>query len=236
MYKLFKNKKIDKENYQKEKGFTMAELIVVIGIFTILTAVTVFNYGRFNNNIIMTNMAYEIALSIREAQVYSLGVRGSDNKFDTRYGVYFNVGNTGEGSQDFVFFADRNSSGKCEIDDRDENSDTCSINACIDGANNECENLNTLTRGINITEICVSETGNPIQLDEEQPNFGECVYSPVTEAAITFQRPNPNAFVSDISTNTEFKNAAIIIEANNDAKRAIYIRENGQISVEFINN
>jgi len=214
----------------------MAELVVVMAIFGILTSVTVYNYGKFNANIIMTNMAYEVALAVREAQVFSLGVRGSDGNFDTRYGVYFNIGSEA-GSQNFVFFADRDSNGKCEDKSNPSNISDCSIIECVAGS--ECEQLNSLTRGIDITKLCVSEAGSiPMVFDGDISSVGEC--SPdgveISEAAITFERPNPDALILNAQNEDSYRNIAILIEENNGAKRAIYIRENGQISVEFINN
>ena len=221
MFKLLKNKKISTKS-----GFTMAELIMVMAIFSILTAVTVWNYGKFNNNIIMTNMAYEIALSVREAQVFSLGVRGSSTNFDTRYGVYFNS-DPSANPQNFVFFADRNSNGTCE-----DGANMCSIDECISGS--ECEQLNSLTRGIEVSRVCVSDAGDiPMDFDT-----GDCSADGdlINEAAVTFERPNPDAFVYDIDNNQTFRNIAVLIESGSGAKRAIYIRENGQISVEFVIN
>jgi prepilin-type N-terminal cleavage/methylation domain-containing protein len=232
MFNLFKNKKIaNQKKSSQKKGFTMMELVVVMAIFGILTSITVYNYGKFNGNIIMTNMAYEIALSVREAQVYSLGVRGSDGNFDTRYGIYFNINN----SQNFVFFADRIGNKICEINE--ETGDACSIEVCDDESKNECETLNTLTRGINIVKICGSVVGvEPMDFETGNCSSGA---SNMNVATITFERPNPDAFVYNMDSGAiaeELRNISVLIEANNGAKRAVYIRENGQISVEFINN
>jgi len=72
------------------RGFTLIELMVVSAIFVILSAVVLANHGRFGNLIVLQNLAHEIALSIRQAQVYGISVQryGAD-EFDVGYGVYF---------------------------------------------------------------------------------------------------------------------------------------------------
>ena len=227
---------------KNKKGFTIVEMLVVMGIFSILTAVTVWNYGKFNNSIILTNMAYEIALEIREAQVFSLGVRGANsgggiyNDFDTRYGVLFE-----EGEKNFIFFTDLNNNGKCDIDPDDANSDDCLITECT--SESECQSIKTLTRGTIVSRICASEFGDPMNLsDSDDPDFSQCSDTATAEekdsVAITFSRPNPDAFIYDIgeSDPDTYKNASILIESNDSSRRAIDIRENGQISVKFVNN
>ncbi len=45
------------------------------------------NHERFNSSILLDSLAYDIALSIREAQVYGLSVRGINADFQVGYGV-----------------------------------------------------------------------------------------------------------------------------------------------------
>jgi len=80
----------------KKAGFTMIELLVVLGIFAAIMAVALFNQAGLNSSILLTNLAYETALAVREAQTYGIGVRASGSSgtdFDKGYGVYFDVSN-----------------------------------------------------------------------------------------------------------------------------------------------
>ncbi len=56
-------------------GFTIVELIVVVGIFSLIMAVALWNQKELSNNILITNLSYEIALAVRETQSYGIGVR-----------------------------------------------------------------------------------------------------------------------------------------------------------------
>jgi prepilin-type N-terminal cleavage/methylation domain-containing protein len=78
------------------RGFTLVELLVSISIFSVITAVAVFNHARFNGTIVLTNLAYEVALSVRQAQFYGIVVRQTTadaTKFDSGYGVHFDLAN-----------------------------------------------------------------------------------------------------------------------------------------------
>lgn len=95
---FYKKTKKEKGN----RGFTLLELLAVIAIIGILTVISVGNYGKFTNDVVLTNMAYELALSIREAQVYGIAVtnQGGDS-FDNRYGISFN-----EDQSEYFLFVD----------------------------------------------------------------------------------------------------------------------------------
>lgn len=57
---------------QKNKGFTIIEFIVVLVIFSIMSGITLFNYNGYRAKIEQTNVAQDIGLTIRQAQVYGL--------------------------------------------------------------------------------------------------------------------------------------------------------------------
>ncbi len=74
----------------KQQGFTLVELLVSIAIFSVITTVAVFGNAQFNGSVLLTNLAYEIALSIRQAQYYGISVRqNSSASFNSGYGVDF---------------------------------------------------------------------------------------------------------------------------------------------------
>ncbi len=57
------------------RGFTLIEMVICVAIIGILTAIMIPNYGAFDSTALLESEAYEIATSIREAQVYSLSAR-----------------------------------------------------------------------------------------------------------------------------------------------------------------
>ncbi|HMP67538.1 MAG TPA: type II secretion system protein [Candidatus Paceibacterota bacterium] len=244
-------------NYYQNRGFTLLEMLLVIGIFGILTSVVIFNYGNFNKNVIMSNLAYEVALEIRQAQVFSLGTRASgDNSgdgvrdaFDTRYGVYFNTGQSG-GDRSFVSFADfypvnnnvTDDSGikvvsgdnRCDGDTGGTSYLPCSVSSCT----GECRQISTLTLGISIDKLCISNAADdPVNLET-----GECNDSEIDDLAITFARPYTDAFMTtDDPVFAEVPiegpyNAGIVMKSTAGSQRAVIVKSTGQISVEFINN
>src|SRR3989344_1527823 len=66
-------------------GFTLIELVVVTAIIVVINA-------RFGGVVQLENLAYDIALSIRQAQVYGISVqRLGATTFSAGYGVHFNT-------------------------------------------------------------------------------------------------------------------------------------------------
>src|SRR3569623_492425 len=96
------------------RGFTLIELLVVISIMLILTSVFVLRQQRFNSSTLLRSLAYSIALSVRQAQVYGTSIRESSiGAFDANtsakaYDVYFSSGSTGS----YILFADNNNNGQ----------------------------------------------------------------------------------------------------------------------------
>jgi type II secretory pathway pseudopilin PulG len=78
---------------QNSLGFSLVEMMVVVAIFFIITAVTLANLPDFQNKTSMDLVAQDVALTIRTAQVYSTATRRSElvintgNQFPS-YGMY----------------------------------------------------------------------------------------------------------------------------------------------------
>ncbi len=86
-------------------GFTLIEVLIATAIFAIIASALIGQNRVFQSNVETGNLAYEIALAIREAQVLGLGVRQFGGAFTEAYGIHFEEPNVN--SLSFVLFLDR---------------------------------------------------------------------------------------------------------------------------------
>ncbi len=208
------------------KGFTLVELIISIGIFAFMTALLVVKYGNFNQSVLLTNLAYDVALTLRTAQTYGLSVKQvttaptvtgtatptPGQTFKTAYGVNFNSQyNITCGSYNltkFVMFGDTDLNGVF-------NDPAC--NEPVVGSYN-------LRRGATVDTICIVSNSDP-----------ECSY--YLSVNITFKRPDPDAIICpeglDNSTGDcePFVYAKITIRDPGGERRSVIVRKNGNIDV-----
>lgn len=56
----------------KEQGFSLPELIVIIALFALMSGVTAFNHTDFQRTLKTSAVAHDIGVSIRQAQVYGI--------------------------------------------------------------------------------------------------------------------------------------------------------------------
>ena len=77
-------------------------MLVSLAILTILSAVLLSSHASFSNSIIITNAAYDVALSLRNAEGYGIGSRGYGAVVNTGYGLDF----TPTTPTSYRFFAD----------------------------------------------------------------------------------------------------------------------------------
>ncbi len=190
------------------RAFTLIELVVSIAIFALMTALVVVKYGNFNQSVLLTNLAYDVALTVRTAQTYGLSVKSTsgDDPFKYGYGVHFS---TDAGSDaEMILYADF-----------DEN------NRFTENTNEEV-NIYTIKRGAVISDLCIGTES----MCASGVSGGESIVD------ITFKRPDPNAQIlgdDNCGGPSCFKKyARIIVQATDGSTRAVSVRENGQISVE----
>lgn len=188
---------------QSKRGFTLIEMIVVVGIFSFITAIVLANNSKFNGDILITNLAYEIALTIRQAQVFGLSVRefavGGVSEFNVGYGVYFSSGTTGS----FVFYADRNRNNQYD--------------------SGELVETFTLGHGNFIKRLCaVTGAGARRCSDTGDINW----------LSVTFLRPLPDATIKTSNPSESYASAEVHVSSPQGKERTVLSGVTGQISVQ----
>ena len=200
----------------RSSGFTLIELMVSIGIFIFLTALVVANYGSFNDDSLLTSMAYDVALAMRDAQSYGLNVQAfnSGNTFNYPYGMDF----TSSNSTQMTLFADAYpSNGNNSYGDGVYNA----------SSGDSAITVYTFARGGSIKCLYVSNSTLPTIC----PTTGNTI----TSVDITFKRPNPNAIIraNGDPTGSPYAYAEIQIQnATKTSTRSIIVNETGEIAVQ----
>lgn len=199
----------------KQAGFTLTELMVVITIATILMTALIFKQNNWNDRLSVTTQTYDLALMIRQAQIYSLGVReyqmGSGDKFNIGYGVAVGV----LAPNQYTFFAD----------------------ADKDLKNDAGETLETkiFTRGVTVQKVC----GTVAFFGEVCSND---FLSFVRRIDISFFRPEVSAKAKFLDSNqneimifgTPVYNfpAKIYLRSTGGKISSVTIEANGQVSIQ----
>ena len=203
-------------------GFTLIELIVAIAIFLIITMIVTYNYNAFNAGLIVTNTAYDVALGIRQAQVYGVSAKNTTLNFTNfhpvPYGIHFDLGSNNK----FTLFSDENS------------------NFIYDSAASGSSNLNAdpdvedlaFTSNYKISDLCVLVSGT-YSCGASGGGF--------STLDVSFLRPDPDAHFrtctndsscSPCADDVTCSAARIFILAPSGEEKMITVNSTGQISVE----
>ncbi len=184
-----------------KKGFTLVELLVSISIFMIITIMAVVNHSQFNSTILLTNLAYEIGLSIRQAQVYGITVKqtsASPIQFNSGYGIHFDLQTD---PKTYVLFEDVKPSGS-QAD-----------HVYSQGTDDDVETFH-IQKGNSISGIYID---------------GVTTSQPVVD--ISFIRPNPDAYIIVSGDVNRHSKAEICLKSPQGTKRKVVVESTGQISV-----
>jgi type II secretory pathway pseudopilin PulG len=92
-------------------GFTVLEMIIVMGIMLTMVSLVLANYPSFNERLGVRQAAEEIASSGRQVQAYGLGVKefGKGSGAFPGYGLHFSrFASADVPATSYIFFADNN--------------------------------------------------------------------------------------------------------------------------------
>ena len=184
----------------------------------ILTSIFLLRQQRFNSSTLLRSLAYSVALSVRQAQVYGTSIRESSvGAFDTNasaraYGVYFTSGS----SNSYILFADTNSDGQYTVGE--------SVQAF------------SISSGYSISKFCATISGGAERcyIADDPGN------STITNFTVIFKRPNPDScFATSVSANAcqtgatpseTYASGYVQLKSGTDT-RSVSMTLSGQISV-----
>ena len=182
-------------------------------IMVVITSVVLVSNGRFGGVVQLENFTYDVALSIRQAQVYGISVaRFGANTFAAGFGTHFDISS----ANTYAVF-----------------SDSLTENGLYDCSNptnptpDNCElvETTTMTGGYYIQDLCTTP-----------PNGTENCEG-ITKVDIVFIRPEPDAWISVSDTPCVLQNgscqtsARIILASPRGDTMSIVVGANGQITV-----
>jgi prepilin-type N-terminal cleavage/methylation domain-containing protein len=192
------------------RGFTLVELLAVTVIITVITLVLLLRQSAFDSSTILRSLAYSVALSVRQAQVYGvsvLGQSGGSVQYAPAYGLYFS--RTTPSS--YVLFADYN-------------------NDQVYDPTSETVKVFSLSPGYLISEVCVKRgTGGNNRCTGIEDTTGVRTINYIT---ILFKRPNPDAVFGSTKTTETYISAWIQVKSPGGTTRSVLVTGPGQITVQ----
>ena len=205
---------------KKQKGFTIIELMIVIFIFLVISSLVIFNYRSFNSSVSVQNLAQEIGLSIRKAQVYSTSTKSADSVFPS-YGVHFSLTGTDDilgHERAFVIFADLPNALLTGI--YEQNNSKC--DKVLGGATpDECVDVIRINTKDRISLLCAENNCYDVK---DNPSLD-----------IVFTRPYPEAgfcFRVNAGSCTNVSNVTIRVESINGISKDVLVWSTGQIDIK----
>ena len=204
----------------RHRGFTLVELIVSLSIFAFMTALVLAKYGTFNEDVLITNLAYDTAVTIRSAQAYALNVRDtgatagavSNNNFSNAYGVHFDMTH----NTSFVFFVNSGIETYANPDNAAATSYVSTISQTI--------STYTMKTGNTIVRLCANIDTTPC------PTSGA---GNLTQADVVFRRPYPDAILTGTANGvpSTVPSVEIVVGAADGTTKNIIVRQTGQIQI-----
>lgn len=156
-----------------ERGFTLVEMLVSVAIIAVISIVSAFEFSRFDSGVLLKSLAYEIAVSLREAQTYSVSVIGQAGDFDNPYGMSFTPN-----SKQYMFFIDTDGDDPPEYDGVSERL-----------------NMFTIGRNMIVSDTCVVDTVGvetcgitPLDISFKRPELKALISAPGFSGTTTAAR------------------------------------------------
>ncbi len=218
------------------RGFSLVELIVVLGLIVLLTAITLTSQSSYNRQLILTSTTYTVAMSIREAQSLGLSSRMFGTTQNAGYGVHLSKADL----TSYSIFSDISSI----VYGNDNDNDWCPISTnsalpewkpgnCLYDNSTEVVTPYKLNKGFSISDFCGIWNDNGTLT--RACASGTTNKGSMESMDVVFLRPNTEAVMTGLTSGLRkraFLCARIYIASPAGGnKKCIYISKVGQVSV-----
>lgn len=216
-------------------GFSLVEMMVVLAIITIITAVVLTGQSTFNRSILLTDTAYQVATSIREMQSFGISSRryksGATDVQNSPYGVHIDTSNKNR----YILFADTSNTptpspalSNCALGTPgtpDAKTGNCLYDT--DATPDAIVETNTFTRGFTISKYCgYVNTSTKYCSDDGS--------TPLTAMDIVFIRSSTESAINayrGASWVSLISAEIYLTSADGSATRGVCVSRVGQVSV-----
>ncbi|MEN9405251.1 MAG: hypothetical protein RLY47_210 [Candidatus Parcubacteria bacterium] len=104
--------KTSRQQHVTSRGFTLMEMVVTVGIFALISTIVIVRNAQFDNETLLQNLAFDVALSVRQAQQFGVNVRAAEGVFSGSYGIHFDAEQSA-----YFMFTDINEDGRYQSDE-----------------------------------------------------------------------------------------------------------------------
>ena len=219
------------------RGFTLVEMVVVLAIIVIITTIALLGQSSFNRSLVLTDISYTIAFSIREAQSYGISSRRAGSTSNAGYGVHF----TSASPSAYTLFSDTVPVRPGDV----SNPSTCPGHPNVSSANPESKPGNciqdtsaetmrsyALNNGFRIKSFCGTRVSNGQEV---------CSDSGIVALDILYMRPNTQSIITGITSSAvppslasrvPLSSATIrVASPDGVAERCVLVTKVGHVSV-----
>ena len=216
-------------------------MLVAMAILTIVSAIVIAGYTKMNNQLATSNLAYDIALVFRQAQVYSSSSKGSaelhktvssgKDVYGVRFASLYDNFNNISGENKFILFSENDNDGQ----DRYIDQYRCGTGTYLSDvptdlkdceASDEHDSTYNIPGRSKIKSFCVYKGVN-----EFCHNF-DTLSGDILYADVSFYGPFVSSYIkTDIANDYDYLKVTVV-SAYGDYERKVLIYKTGQIDVK----